>query len=100
MVSISSTGCGGRHKNIVNVTFSGVTSMMVKPFFSVGLSASSMPTSTSCEGFDSTLRYEDGKGISPVPSVPEGFAVNDAQGRPQVRRVIIVSRRRTPNAER
>ena len=38
MVSMSSTGCGGRHTNSVNLILSGVTSMMVKPFFSVGLS--------------------------------------------------------------
>jgi hypothetical protein len=31
IVSISSTGCGERRKNMVNVTFSGITSMMVKP---------------------------------------------------------------------
>jgi hypothetical protein len=33
-------GCGGRHRNSVNLILSGVTSMMVKLFFSVGLSAS------------------------------------------------------------
>jgi hypothetical protein len=38
MVSMSSTGCGGRHS--VNLILSGITSMMVNPFFSVGLSAS------------------------------------------------------------
>src|SRR5262249_29751874 len=40
VVSISSTGRGGRQRNSVNLILSGVTSMMVKPFFSVGLSAS------------------------------------------------------------
>jgi len=54
--------------NIENIILSGVTSMTVKPFFSVGFSASSMPTS--CEGFDSTLRNAEGKARSPVPSVP------------------------------
>src|SRR5215467_1264700 len=68
MVSISTIGCGGRHMNTVNVILLGVTSMREKPFFSVTLSTSSMPTN--CDGFDSILRNEDGKTRSPVPSVP------------------------------
>jgi hypothetical protein len=32
--------CGERHSDSVNLILSGVTSMMVNPFFSVGLSAS------------------------------------------------------------
>jgi hypothetical protein len=50
----------------VKVSFSTVTSMIVKPFFSVGFRASSMPISW--DGVDSMLRNADGNGKSPVPN--------------------------------
>jgi len=59
MVSISTIGCGGRHMNTVNVILSGVTSMREKPFFSVTLSTSAIPSNR--DGFESILRNEDGK---------------------------------------
>src|SRR5215469_3558861 len=68
MLSMSPIGCGGRQANIVNTIFPGVTSMMEKPFFSVGFSASSIPSS--CDGLDSTARKDEGNGMSPVPSIP------------------------------
>src|SRR5262249_4071836 len=51
-MSMSAAGRGGRHMKSVNVSLSGVPSMMVKPFFSVGLSARSIATSS--DGVGST----------------------------------------------
>src|SRR5215813_10597792 len=44
IASISAAGCGGRHMKCANVNLSRVTSMTVKPFFSVGFNVSSMVT--------------------------------------------------------
>ena len=65
---MASTGSGGRHRNSEKVIFSGVTSMIVKPFFSVGRNASCMATDSA--GVVSMLRKAEGKPMSPVPSVP------------------------------